>query len=172
VPEVGQDYEINFNGWYIPYILNPQSVWQFHCAYSLDFLQFLIADFNMFILFRFVRDESGLIRGNNVSGATVDMLAVLARFGHCFGKVALAHCTVRSQFCRRRCLWLRIIRRCGFGRVRIFVHNRMACASMPSIAITARVLLLSLLLPVMTVRFRIRGRFLLLLLFRARILPV
>jgi hypothetical protein len=49
----------------------------------------------------------------------------------------------------------------------------MAYASMPSITVMARVLLLSLLLPVMTVRFRIRGRFLLFFLFlRARILPV
>jgi hypothetical protein len=49
----------------------------------------------------------------------------------------------------------------------------MACVSMPSITVMARVLFLSLLLPVMTVRFRIRGRFLLLFLFfRARILPV
>jgi hypothetical protein len=75
----------------------------------------------MFILFRFVRDELGLIRGSSVTGATVDMPAVLARFGHYFGKVVFIHCTVRSQFCRRRrrrgCLWLRIIRRCGFGRV-------------------------------------------------------
>jgi hypothetical protein len=56
----------------------------------------------MFILFRFVRDEPGLIRGSNVNDATVDMPAVLARFGHCFGKVALIYYTVRSQFYRRR----------------------------------------------------------------------
>jgi hypothetical protein len=86
----------------MPYVLNPQSVWQFHCAYSLDLLQFFITDFYMFILFRFVRDELGLIRGNNVNGATVDMPAVLARFDHYFSKVILAHCTVRSQFYRRR----------------------------------------------------------------------
>jgi hypothetical protein len=49
----------------------------------------------------------------------------------------------------------------------------MACVSMPFIVIMARVLFLSFLLPVMTVRFRIRGRFLFLfLLFRARILPI
>jgi hypothetical protein len=67
----------------------------------------------MFILFRFVRDKSGLIRDNSVSGATVDMPAILARFGYCFSKIALIHCTVRSQFCRRRrdYRWLRIIRR-------------------------------------------------------------
>jgi hypothetical protein len=113
VPEVGQGYEIDLDGWCMPYVLNPQSVWQFYCAYFLDFLQFFIADLNMFILFRFVRDESGLIRGSCVSGATVDMLAVLARFGHCFGKVIFVYCTVRSQFCRRRrgCRWFRIIRR-------------------------------------------------------------
>ena len=100
----------------MPYVLNPQSVWQFHCAYPLDLLQFLIADLNMFILFRFVRDEPGLIRDNNVTNATVDMPAVLARFGHCFGKVIFIHYTVRSQFYRRR-LWLRIIRRYRFGKV-------------------------------------------------------
>jgi hypothetical protein len=97
----------------MPYVLNSQSVWQFHCVYSFNLLQFLIADFNMFILFRFVRDEPGLIRGNSVTGATVNISAMLARFGHYFGKVALIHCIVRSQFCRRRrdCRWLRIIRR-------------------------------------------------------------
>jgi hypothetical protein len=48
----------------------------------------------------------------------------------------------------------------------------MACANMLSITVIVRVFFLSLLLPVMTVRFRIRGRFLLFfLLFRARILP-
>jgi hypothetical protein len=56
----------------------------------------------MFILFRFVRNKPGLIRGNNISDATVDMLAILARFGHYFSKVALIHCIIRSQFCRRR----------------------------------------------------------------------
>ena len=101
----------------MPYVLNPQSVWQFHYTYPFDLLQFLIADLNMFILFRFVRDEPGLIRGNNVSGATVDMPAVLARFGHCFGKVVFVHCTVRSQFCRFRRLFIaRRIRRFG-GRI-------------------------------------------------------
>jgi hypothetical protein len=102
--EVGQGYEIDLDRWYMPYVLNSQSVWQFHCAYFFDLLQFFIADLNMFILFRFVRDEPDLIRGNNVTGATVDMPVMLARFGHCFGKVALIHCTIRSQFCRRRCL--------------------------------------------------------------------
>jgi hypothetical protein len=113
MPEVGQGYEIDLNRWYMPYVLNPQSVWQFHCAYPLDLLQFLIAYFNMFILFRFVRDKPGFIRGSNVTGATVDMSVMLARFGHCFGKVVFVHYTVRSQFCRRRrgCRWLRIIRR-------------------------------------------------------------
>jgi hypothetical protein len=72
----------------------------------------------MFILFRFVRDKPGLIRDNNVTGATIDMPAVLTHFGHYFSKVTLIHCTVRSQFCRRRDrLWLRIIRRYGFRRV-------------------------------------------------------
>jgi hypothetical protein len=113
MPEVGQGYEIDLNEWYMPYVLNSQSVWQFHCAYSLNLLQFLIADLNIFILFRFVRDEPGLIRDNNVSSATIDMPTMLARFGHCFDKVALVHCTIRSQFCRRRrdCRWLRIIRK-------------------------------------------------------------
>ena len=100
----------------MPYVLNPQSIWQFYCAYPLNLLQFLIADLNIFIFFRFVRDELGLIRGSNVTDVTVDMSVVLARFGHYFGKVVFVHCIVRSQFCRRRgCL--RIIRRCGFGRV-------------------------------------------------------
>jgi hypothetical protein len=84
------------------YVLNPQFVWQFYCAYSFNLLQFLIAYFNIFILFRFVRDKSGLIRGNNVTGATVDMPAVLARFGHYFSKIAFVHCIIRSQFYRRR----------------------------------------------------------------------
>jgi hypothetical protein len=127
----------------------------------------------MFILFRFVRDEPGLIRGNCVNGATVDMPAILARFGHYFSKVIFIHYTIRGQFCRRRYLWLRIIRKCGFERIRIFIYDRMAYVSMLSIAVTARALFLLLLLPVMTVRFRIRGRFLFLfLLLRARILPV
>jgi hypothetical protein len=122
----------------------------------------------MFILFRFVRDEPGLIRDNYVNDATVNMPAILARFGHYFSKVAFVHCTVRSQFCRRR-LWLRIIRRYGFGRIWIFVHNLMAYARVNLITVLVSTLFLSLLLPVMTVRFRIRGRVLLL---RARILPV
>jgi hypothetical protein len=96
MPEVGQGYEIDLNGWYMSYVLNSQSVWQFHCAYPFDLLQFLIADLNMFILFRFVRDEPGLIRGNYISDATVDMPVILARFGYYFGKIALVHCTVRS----------------------------------------------------------------------------
>jgi hypothetical protein len=97
----------------MPYVLNPQSVWQFHYAYSFDLLQFLITDLNMFILFRFVRDEPGLIRDSYVSSATVDMPVMLARFGHYFNKIVLVHYTVRSQFYRRRrdCRWLRIIRR-------------------------------------------------------------
>jgi hypothetical protein len=86
----------------MPYVLNSQSVWQFYCAYPLNFLQFLITDLNIFILFRFVRDEPGFIRDNNVTGATVDMPAILARFGHYFGKITLIHSIVRSQFCRRR----------------------------------------------------------------------
>ena len=116
----------------------------------------------MFILFRFVRNELGLIRDSNIISATVDMPVILARFGYYFGKVTFVHYTVRSQFCR-----LCRIRRCGFRRIWIFVHDRRAWARVSFIAVTA--LFLSLLLPVMTVRFRIRGRFLLL---RARILPV
>jgi hypothetical protein len=173
MPEVGQGYKIDFNEWYISYVLNPQSVWQFHCAYIFNLLQFFIADLNMFILFRFIRDEPGLIRDNNITGATVDMPAVLAHFGHYFDKITLIHCTVRSQFCRRRCIWLRIIRKCGFKKIRIFVYDRMICVNMPSIIITARAFLLLFLLPVMIVRFRIRDRFLFLFLFfRARILTV
>jgi hypothetical protein len=114
MPEVGQGYEINLNGWCMPYVLNPQSVWQFYYAYLLNLLQFLIADLNIFILFRFVRDEPGFIRGNSITGATVDMPVMLARFGHCFGKVALVYYTVRSQFCRfRKLLIARRIRRFG-----------------------------------------------------------
>jgi hypothetical protein len=71
----------------------------------------------MFILFRFVRDELGLIRDNNVIGAIVDIPAMLARFGHYFGKVAFIYYIVRSQFYRRRCLWFRIIRKYGFEKV-------------------------------------------------------
>jgi hypothetical protein len=98
----------------MPYVLNPQSVWQFYYAYPLDLLQFLIADLNMFILFRFVRDESGFIRDSSVTGVTVDMLVMLARFGHYFSKVIFIHCTVRSQFCRfRRLLIARKIRKFG-----------------------------------------------------------
>jgi hypothetical protein len=113
MPEIGQGYKIDLNEWYMSYVLNPQSVWQFYCAYPFNLLQFLIADFNIFILFRFVRDEPGLIRDNNVSGVTVDMPVMLARFGHYFGKVALIHYIVRSQFYRRRrgYRWLRIIRK-------------------------------------------------------------
>jgi hypothetical protein len=96
MPEVGQDYEIDFNKWYMPYVLNSQSVWQFYYTYFLNLLQFLIANLNMFILFRFVRDELGLIRDNSVTGATVDMLAVLARFGHCFNKIIFIYCIIRS----------------------------------------------------------------------------
>jgi hypothetical protein len=88
----------------MPYVLNSQSVWQFHCAYFLNLLQFLIADFNIFILFRFVRDEPGFIRDSCISGATVDMPVILARFNYYFGKVAFIYCIIRSQFCRRRYL--------------------------------------------------------------------
>ena len=113
MPEVGQGYEIDFNGQYMPYVLNSQSVWQFHYAYPFDLLQFLIADLNMFILFRFVRDELGFIRDNNITGVIVDMPAMLARFDHYFNKIVLIHCIVRNQFCRRRRDYrqLRIIRR-------------------------------------------------------------
>jgi hypothetical protein len=96
MPEVGQGYKIDLNGWYMPHVLNPQSVWQFHCAYLFNFLQFFIADLNVFIFFRFVRDEPGLIRDNYINGATVDMPVILARFGHYFSKIALIHYTVCS----------------------------------------------------------------------------
>jgi hypothetical protein len=125
----------------------------------------------MFILFRFIRDKSGLIRGSRVSSATVDMPAILIRFSYCLNKIALINCTVRSQFrCRYRgcsCLWLRIIWRRRFWRVWIFIYNRTACVSV--IIITVLILtILSFLLPVMTILiFRIRNR---VLLFWARIL--
>jgi hypothetical protein len=62
----------------------------FHYACSLDSLQLLIANLNMFILFRFVRDEPGLTRGSSVAGATVDVPGMLALLDCCFGIVASA----------------------------------------------------------------------------------
>jgi hypothetical protein len=59
-------------------------------------LQFLIADLNVFILFRFVRDEPSLIWDNYVSDATVDMPVILARFGYCFGKIVLIYYIIRN----------------------------------------------------------------------------
>src|SRR5260370_38648426 len=99
----------------MPYVLYAQSVWQFHCASSLDFLQFLIAYLNVFVLSGFVRDESGLVGGRSIVSATVDMPCMLARFGCSFSKEALASYLTRSQFggFRRR---IRIARRIrGFG---------------------------------------------------------
>jgi hypothetical protein len=80
----------------MPYVLNSQSVWQFYYAYPLNLLQFFIADLNIFILFQFVRDESGLIRDNNISDAIIDMPAILARFGYCFSKVIFIHYIIRN----------------------------------------------------------------------------
>ena len=117
MPEIGQGYEIDLNGWCMPYVLNPQSVWQFHCAYPLDLLQFIIANLDVFVLSGFVRNEPGLVRGRSIISATIDMPCMLARFGCSFGKEALASYLTRSQFGSfRRLLIARRIRRFG-GRI-------------------------------------------------------
>jgi hypothetical protein len=98
----------------MPYVLYEKSVRQFHCASSLDLLQFIIANLDMFVLSGFVRNEPGLIRGRNIVGATVDMPCMLTRFGCSFGKEALASYLTRSQFGGfRRLLIARRIRRFG-----------------------------------------------------------
>ena len=99
----------------MPYVLYAQSVWQFHCASSLDLLQFVIANLDMFVLSGFVRDEPGLVGGRSIVGATVDMPCMLARFGCSFGIEALASYLTRSQFGRFRRLRIRIARRIRFG---------------------------------------------------------
>ena len=98
----------------MPYVLYAKSVRQFHCASSLNLLQFIITNLDMFVLSGFVRNESGLIRGRSIVGATVDMPCMLARFGCSFGKEALASYLTRSQFGDfRRLLIARRIRRFG-----------------------------------------------------------
>jgi hypothetical protein len=82
----------------MPYVLHAKSVRQFHCASSLDLLQFIIANLDIFVLSGFVRNEPGLIRGRNIISATVDMPCMLARFGCSFGKKALTSYLTRSQF--------------------------------------------------------------------------
>jgi hypothetical protein len=95
----------------MPYVLHTESVWQFHCADFLDLLQLLAACLNIFILSGFVRDEPGLIRGGSVSGATIDMPGMLARFDCSFGEEALASYITHSQFGLFRRLRIRIARR-------------------------------------------------------------
>jgi hypothetical protein len=82
----------------MPYVLYEKSVRQFHCANSLDLLQFIIANLDVFIFSGFVRNEPGLIRGRNIVGATVDMPCILARFGCSFSKKTLTNYLTRSQF--------------------------------------------------------------------------
>jgi hypothetical protein len=101
----------------MPYVLYEKSVRQFHCVSSLNLLQFIIANLNVFVLSGFVRNEPGLIRGRNIISATVDMSCILARFGYFFGKKALASYLTRNQFDSfRRLLITRRIRRFG-GRI-------------------------------------------------------
>jgi hypothetical protein len=98
----------------MPYVLHAKSVRQFHCASSLDLLQFIIANLDMFVFSGFVRNEPGLIRNRSIVGATVDMPCMLARFGYSFGKEALTSYLTRSQFGDfRRLLIARRIRRFG-----------------------------------------------------------
>ena len=98
----------------MPYVLYEKSVRQFHCASSLDLLQFIIANLNIFVLSGFVRNEPGLIRDRNIVNATVDMPYILARFGYSFSKKALASYLTRNQFSGfRRLLIARRIRRFG-----------------------------------------------------------
>jgi hypothetical protein len=103
----------------MPYVLYEKSVRQFHCANFLDFLQFIIANLNMFVLSGFVRNESGLVRGRSIVGATVDMPCMLARFGCSFSKETLTSYLTRSQFGSFRKLLIRIARRIRRFRGRI-----------------------------------------------------
>jgi hypothetical protein len=57
----------------MPYVLYEKSVRQFHCASFFNFLQFIIANLDMFVFSGFVRNEPGLIRGRSIVGAIVDM---------------------------------------------------------------------------------------------------
>jgi hypothetical protein len=96
----------------MPYVLYEKSVRQFHCASSLNLLQFIIANLDVFVLSGFVRNELGLIRGHNIVSATVDMLYILARFGYSFGKEAFASYLTRNQFDNfRKLLIIRRIRK-------------------------------------------------------------
>jgi hypothetical protein len=96
----------------MPYVLYAKSVRQFYCASSLDLLQFIIANLNVFVLSGFVRNESGLIRDRSIVNATVDMPCMLVRFGYSFNKEALTSYLTRSQFGNfRKLLIARRIRR-------------------------------------------------------------
>jgi hypothetical protein len=80
----------------MPYVLYEKSVWQFYYTSSLNLLQFVIANLNIFVFSGFVRNEPGLIRGRNIIGATVDMPYMLARFGYFFNKKALTSYLTRN----------------------------------------------------------------------------
>jgi hypothetical protein len=80
----------------MPYVLYEKSVRQFHCASSLDLLQFIIANLDIFVFSGFVRNESGLIRGRNIISATIDMPCILARFGYSFSKETLTSYLTRN----------------------------------------------------------------------------
>jgi hypothetical protein len=96
----------------MPYVLYAKSVRQFHCASSLNLLQFVIANLNIFVLSGFVRNEPGFVGDGNVISAIIDMPCILARFGYSFGKEALASYLTRNQFGNfRRLLITRRIRR-------------------------------------------------------------
>jgi hypothetical protein len=96
----------------MPYVLYEKSVRQFYCASSLNLLQFIIANLNIFVLSGFVRNEPGLIRDCNIVSATINMLCMLARFGCSFNKKVLASYLTRSQFDNfRKLLITRRIRR-------------------------------------------------------------
>jgi hypothetical protein len=62
----------------MPYVLYKKSVRQFHCTNSLNLLQFIIANLDIFVFSGFVRNEPGLIRNRNIVNATVDMPCILA----------------------------------------------------------------------------------------------
>jgi hypothetical protein len=96
----------------MPYVLYEKSVRQFHCASSLNLLQFIITNLDIFVLSGFVRNEPGLVRGRSIVSATIDMPCMLARFDCSFSKKALTSYLTRSQFGNfRRLLITRRIRR-------------------------------------------------------------
>jgi hypothetical protein len=98
----------------MPYVLYEKSVRQFYCANSLDLLQFIITNLDVFVFSGFVRNESGLIRGRNIVSATVDMPYMLARFGCSFDKEVFANYFTHSQFGDFRRLFItRRIRKFG-----------------------------------------------------------